>query len=67
MPLLTNNLSFGTCGGPEVFTSTTIFKKCGGKASSGGQECYVEKTHLLIEMFGDVGSMFCLYHGILIK
>ena len=25
------NQSSKTCGGPEAFTSTTIFKKCGGK------------------------------------
>ena len=31
LPLLTPNNSFKTCGGPEAFTSTTIFKKCGGK------------------------------------
>ena len=30
------NYSLKTCGGPEAFTSATIFKKCGGKASSGG-------------------------------
>ena len=35
-----------TCGGHEAFTSTTIFKICGGKSSSGGQECYILKTHL---------------------
>ena len=33
--------SFNTGGGPEVFTSTTISKKCGEKTSSGGQERYI--------------------------
>ena len=33
-----------TCGGPKTFTSTTIFKKCGGKTTSGGQERYILKT-----------------------
>ena len=27
-PLLSPNHSHSTCGGPEDFTSTTIFKKC---------------------------------------
>ena len=31
MPLLTINHIFMMCAGPEAFTSTTIFKKCGGK------------------------------------
>ena len=44
MSLLTPNHSFMTCGGPEAFTSTTIFMKCGGKTSSGGQERYILKT-----------------------
>ena len=39
------NYSFNTCGGPEVFTSNTIFEKCGGKISSGGQELYILKDH----------------------
>ena len=34
------------CGGSKVFTTTIIFKKCGGKPSFGGQERYVKKTHL---------------------
>ena len=29
--MLTPNHSFNTRGRPETFTSTTIFKKCGGK------------------------------------
>ena len=33
------NHNFRTCGGPEALTSPTLFKKCGGKPSSGGQEC----------------------------
>ena len=35
MPLLIPNHSFETCGGTEVLTSTTIFKKCGVETSSG--------------------------------
>ena len=45
MTLLTVNHSFMTCGGPEAFTSTTIFEKGGGKTSSVGQEHYILKTH----------------------
>ena len=45
-PLLTTNHSFKTCDGPEAFTSTTDFMKCGGETSSGGQERYTLKTHL---------------------
>ena len=37
--LLTLNHSLMTCGGPDVFTFATIFKKC-DKTSSGGQECH---------------------------
>ena len=44
-PLLTPNLSSKTCGGPETLTSTTILKKCGGKASPGWQERYMLNTH----------------------
>ena len=32
------NHSFRTCSGPEAFASTTIFGKCNGKTSSGGQK-----------------------------
>ena len=42
MPLVTTAVL--QRGGPKVFTSTTIFKKCGGKTSSGGQERYILKT-----------------------
>ena len=45
MPFLTHNYIFWTCGGPEASTSTTICQKCGEKASSGGQERYILKTH----------------------
>ena len=38
--------SFKKCGGLEAFTSITIFTKCGGKTSSGGQERYILKTYL---------------------
>ena len=31
MPLPKHNHSNKTCGGPEAFISTTIFKKCGGE------------------------------------
>ena len=31
MTLLTLNHIFKNCGGPEVLTSTTIYKKCGVK------------------------------------
>ena len=42
MALLTHSVE--TCGGPEDFTSTTSFKKYGGKTSSGGQERYILKS-----------------------
>ena len=29
------NHKFKTCGGPEAFTSTTVFDKCGGRTSCG--------------------------------
>ena len=41
MPLPTLNRSIWTCGCPEVFTSTTILRKCDEKTSSGVQECYI--------------------------
>ena len=46
MPLLTPNHSFKTCGGPEVLTSTIIFRKCGVKTSLRRHECHILKTHL---------------------
>ena len=45
MHLLTPNHSLRTCGGPEAFTSTTIFKKYGVKTSKGGQEGYILKPN----------------------
>ena len=36
------NHCFRACGGPEAFTSTTIFKKCGVKTCSGGQEIAID-------------------------
>ena len=35
--LLTPSHSFRKCGGHKAFTSTTIYKKCGEKTSSGGR------------------------------
>ena len=40
------NHCFKTCGGAKDFTSSPIFKKCGGIASSGEQEQYILKTNL---------------------
>ena len=38
MPLLTPSHSFESCGDPEVLTSASSFKKCGGKlAREGGK------------------------------
>ena len=46
MPLLATNHSFKTCGGPKTFTPTIVFKKCGGKCDSGGQECCILKIYV---------------------
>ena len=43
MPLLTPNHNLMTCGVPEAFTSTTIFKKRGEKTSNASQERYILK------------------------
>ena len=43
---------FKTSDVPENFTSTTFSNKCGVKASSGGQESYVMKTHLELSYLG---------------
>ena len=37
--------SFSTCGCPEALPSASIFKKCGVRAGSGGQEQYILKTN----------------------
>ena len=36
-----------TCGGGLEVLTSTIFMKCGGKTSSGGQERYILMTHVL--------------------
>ena len=41
-----HNHSFETCGGPEAITSTTMFKKCGVKASSVWQNGHMPKIDL---------------------
>ena len=46
MPLLNPNHIFRTCGGPDVLTLTTIFKKCGVWTNSGELYCYTLKSHL---------------------
>ena len=34
---------FMICGGPDIFTFTAIFMKCGVKSSLGGKECCILK------------------------
>ena len=43
MPMLTPNHTFSTFGGPEAFTSTTIFEKCGAKLYQDRKD--IQKTH----------------------
>ena len=42
--------SFKKCGGPEAFTSTIIFEKCGAKISSVRQERCIQKTLLTTKL-----------------
>ena len=53
MPLPIPGHSFETCGGPKVLTSTTIFKKCGVRTSSGrktGALCPEKHLELLYQI-----------------
>ena len=38
MPLPTPNHTLRTCSGPEAFTSTSIFEKCGVKLAQEGRK-----------------------------
>ena len=45
-----------------TFTSTTIFEICVGKASSGGQQCYILKTNLELPYLNSyMLSNICIY------
>ena len=61
MPLLTPNSSFMKCGGPEAFTSSTIFSTCGKESALEGRNATNLGSIFIEKFLCAFPSRLCLF------